>query len=254
MKKIAIITGASGGMGREIASLIARQRQLDEIWLIARRKDRMRDLSAELMIHARTRIFAMDLSKAESVAVLDRALRRRAYTVKWLVCAAGFGQIGRFDEIPFDAQMSMVDLNCRALTACTHLTLPYMKKGSRILLFSSAAAFLPQPDFAVYAATKSYVLSFARALSCELKGRGISVTAVCPGPVNTEFFDVAERTGKAKAYKKAFMSDCRMISKKIIKSAEKGKKVCVPTLSMKGVRLLSKLPHGIILSFFKKGE
>lgn len=254
MKKIAIVTGASGGMGREIALLIARRREVDEIWLIARREERLRDLSAELMIHARPRIFALDLTKNESVSVLSQALARRRCVISYLVCAAGFGQIGRFDSIPLDTQMSMVDLNCRALTACTHVALPYVRKGSHILLFSSAAAFLPQPEFAVYAATKSYVLSFARALACELKQKGISVTAVCPGPVDTEFFDVAEKTGKAKAYKKTFMSDSRKISKKIVKSAIKGKRVYVPTLPMKGVRILSKLPHGMILPFLSRSE
>ena len=247
--KIALVTGASGGMGREIARLLAKNKDVDELWLVARREDRLRDLAAELMIRVKTKIFVLDLTDPHAAMIIKRALRSARARISWLVCAAGFGQIGCFECIPYYEQMAMIDLNCRALTAITHVALPYMRKKGHIVLFSSAAAFLPQPEFAVYAATKSYVLSFARALARELKPKQIAVTAVCPGPVQTEFFDVAEKTGKAKPYKKLFMADCYKTSKGIVAAAEKGKPVYVPTLSMKSFRVFSKLPHSLILSF-----
>ena len=111
------------------------------------------------------------------------------------------GKIGGVRELSVSDQTGMAELNCTALTAVTSMVLPFMPNNSRILQFASSAAFLPQPGFAVYAATKAYVLSYSRALNRELKDRGISVTAICPGPVKTEFFDIAQTTGEIPLYK-----------------------------------------------------
>ena len=105
-------------------------------------------------------------------------------------------RFGGVRELSVSDQTEMAELNCTALTAVTSMVLPFMPNNSRILQFASSAAFLPQPGFAVYAATKAYVLSYSRALNRELKDRGISVTAICPGPVKTEFFDIAQTTGE----------------------------------------------------------
>ena len=171
--KIAVITGASSGMGREtVLQLSDHFPGFDEMWVIARREERLKELAAQC-----------------PVRLLESALRACSPDVKYLVNAAGFGKIGPVGSIASGDETGMVRVNCEALVAVTHLVLPYMTHNSRILMFASAASFLPQPDFAVYAATKAFVLSYSRALNEELKDRDIAVTAVCPGPVRTEFFD-----------------------------------------------------------------
>ena len=248
--KVAIVTGASSGMGREIARILSRQPDVEKMIFIARREDRLRDLAAEVMYRVETKILAVDLSDPQAIAELKKALTAYDTRVTWLVNAAGFGRIGHFSELSTEDQMGMVDVNCRALTAVTRIVLPYMHRDAHIVNLASAAGFLPQPRFAVYAASKSYVLSFSRAIGKELAPRGIAVTAVCPGPVDTEFFRRAEKTGKAKSYKKLLMADCEKISRGIIRAAQKGKSVYVPTLTMKAFRIASKLPHGLLLRFF----
>ena len=188
--KAAVVTGASSGIGREFVRQLGYfYKDLDEIWVIARRRERMEQLRKESRVPLR--IFEGDLMKKQVYKDYHRALGEYAPDIRMLVNAAGFGKSGSFTEIAGEGkriQTDMIDLNCRALTRMTQMTLPYMKQGSRIINLASAAAFCPQPDFAVYAATKSYVLSFSRALGAELKSGGIYVTAVCPGPVKTEFF------------------------------------------------------------------
>ena len=248
--KIALVTGASSGMGKEIARLLAKRKDVDKILLVARREDRLRDTAAELMCSVETEILPLDLANASSIAEIVAKLQACHARVTWLVNAAGFGQIGLFEELSSEVQGEMLDVNCRALTSLTHAVLPFMRKGAHIVNLASAAAFLPQPRFAVYAASKSYVLSFSRALGRELCRRGISVTAACPGPVNTEFFQIAEKTGEIKAYKKLIMADAERVSRGIVRAAAKGKALYVPTLAVKALRLGAKLPHGLLIRFF----
>ena len=166
-----------------------------------------------------------------------------------LVNAAGFGKTGTFSHIlsrEEKAQAEMVELNCTALTRMIQVTLPYLGRGSRILNLASAAAFCPQPGFAVYAATKSYVLSLSRALGSELSSKGIYVTAVCPGPVDTEFFLVSG-TGN-NPLKKLVMTDAPRVVRRALLDSRKKKPLSVCGLPMKAVRIGTKLfPHSLIL-------
>lgn len=248
--RVAVVTGASSGMGREIARLLAKRDDVDRILLIARREDRLRDVAAEVMCHAEPQILPLDLADPSAVAEVEKVLSEKKVRVTWLVNAAGFGQIGSFDELTLKEQTDMLDVNCRALTAMTYTVLPFMRKGAHVVNLASAAAFLPQPRFAVYAASKSYVLSFSRAIGRELRSRLISVTAVCPGPVDTEFFDIAEKTGEVKFYKKLMMANCEKVSRGIVRASAKGKAIYVPTLMMKSMRVGAKLPHGLLIRFF----
>ena len=146
----------------------------------------------------------------------------------------------------------MIRLNAEALTAVTELVLPYISSNSRIIQFASAAAFVPQPGFAVYAATKSYVLSYTRALAQELKSRNIFVTAVCPGSVETEFFDYALNGKKLPLYKKAVISQPEVVVKHAIRDSLMGKNMSVSGPVMKGFFILCKLlPHDLIMRFIK---
>ena len=250
MMKIALITGASSGLGREFARQIPKLYQnLDEIWVVARRAERLNELEMELKVPVR--IFDGDLNQDYIYKKLGIALGKSHANVRMLVNAAGYGKIGTFCESGWKEETGLVDLNCRSLTRMTALCLPYMHCGSRIVNLSSAAAFGPQPGFAVYAATKSYVYSLSMALGRELKGSGIYVTAVCPGPVDTEFFD---HTGKEVAsVKKKFRADAKDVVRKALIDSARGKKISVYGLSMKAAQVASKIvPDSVIVAVMEK--
>lgn len=248
--KIAIITGASSGMGREFARQIEHlYKELDEIWVVARRRDRLEELKS--LLTTKVRMFEGDLLKNEIYEMLSEALKKEHPNIRMLVNAAGFGKVGSVIEIACDDQVNMVHLNCISLTHVTKLCIPYMTKGSRIINLASASAFCPQPSFSVYAATKSYVLSFSRSLRVELEGEGICVTAVCPGPVATEFFHVAGKKEK-NAAKEAVMAKPAAVVKKALLDARDGKEVSVYGIPMKLCRIATKLiPHSIVLKVMK---
>ena len=249
--KIAIVTGASSGMGREMVYQLAdRFGGLSEIWVIARRLERLNEFDGKLPLKARK--FAIDITNIDSLNILKNELKVVRPDVKILVNAAGGGKYGNIGELSSDDTTHMIRLNAEALTAVTELVLPYISNNSRIIQFASAAAFVPQPGFAVYAATKSYVLSYSKALARELKSRNISVTAVCPGSVETEFFDYALNGKKLPAYKKAVISQPEIVVNHAIQDSFMGKTVSISGLVMKGFYILCKfLPHDLIMRFIK---
>lgn len=247
--KIAIVTGASSGMGREMVYELAdRFAGLEEIWVIARRKDRLDAFDGKVPVRIRKLI--LDLTKDSELSILDSVLKRRKPEVKLLVNAAGLGICGSVEKARKGESVRMADLNVRALTAVTELVLPYVSDNSRIIQFASAAAFMPQPGFAVYAATKAYVLSYSRALNAELTGRRIFVTAVCPGPVDTEFFDTALSGGTLAPYKKLFLMKPKAVVKCALTDSLKGKELSIPGASMKLFYALCRLvPHRLLMRF-----
>ncbi len=247
--KIAIVTGASSGMGREMVYQLAdRFGGLSEIWVIARRSDRLDDFDGKLPLKIRK--FAIDITNTESLKTLDTALKVVKPDVKILVNAAGCGRNGSIGEISPQDVRTMIRLNDEALTAVTELVLPYISGNSRIIQFASAAAFMPQPGFAVYAATKAYVLSYSRALAKELKSRKITVTAVCPGPVDTEMLEQLSKDSEQPAYKKLVTMKPETVVKTAISDSLMGKQVSVPGVMMKGFAVLCKvLPHDLLMGF-----
>ncbi|MBE6013938.1 MAG: SDR family NAD(P)-dependent oxidoreductase [Lachnospiraceae bacterium] len=246
--KIAIVTGASSGMGRDFVRYIsALNPTLDEIWVVARRKERMEALAKHT--HAALRVLPLDLSKPESIDEIRDLLFETQPSIKYLVNCAGYGKIGNFKELSYMDNIGMIDVNCRALTAMTFVCLPYLKQKSKIINLASSAAFMPQATFAVYAASKAYVLSFSRALAHELKNRQIGVTAVCPGPVKTEFFDIAETNGNVLEIKKYFMADSKEVVKQALRDTLKNKEKSVYGLPMKAFEVLAKVvPHKVIMN------
>lgn len=250
--KIAIVTGASSGMGREAAIQIGDCfGGIEEIWLVARRKERLKALVGR--IPAKIRCFGIDVTSKEQRKALEEALAAETPQVKLLVNAAGFGKPGEIGAAALESECGMIRLNCEALCAVTHIVLPYMAKNSRILQFASAAAFLPQPGFGVYAATKAFVLSYSRALGAEVKKRGIYVTAVCPGPVDTEFFESFQAADILPFYKKMVMAKPEKVVKKAIRDSMEGKPLSVYGLPMKGLWVLSKaFPHGLLIDLAQK--
>lgn len=246
--KIAVVTGASSGIGKEFARQISkRYGKLDEIWIIARRKELLEELQEELRIDVR--IFAMDLTNSNDIRQFDEYLKEVNPEIKLLVNCAGYGKVGKFEELDIYEQVGMIDINCKALTLFTGICLPFISSHSRIINVASAAAFCPQPRFNVYAATKSYVLSFSRALNNELKERKITVTAVCPGPVDTEFFEIAGDNGSE--VKKKMRVKPEKVVDKAIKDAALGNEISVYGAVMKTAEIGSKIvPHKLLMKFF----
>lgn len=244
---IILITGASSGIGREFArQMDAGFHNIDEFWLIARSRDGLAETARGL--RHKTRLLPMDVTDGGQLDRLERMLTERDAVVRILVNCAGYGLMGSFCEQDRSGMLGMIRLNCEALTELTHRLLPYMRPHSRILQMASCAAFLPQPDFAVYAATKSYVLSFSRALGEELKPMGIYVTSVCPGPVNTPFFDIAEQNGSTLAVKKYTMVRAEEVVSLALKDSCRRRSVSVCSLPIRAFRGLAKfVPHAVLL-------
>ena len=187
--RIAVITGASAGIGREFVYAVDRQDSFDEIWVIARRKERLEELRGACKNPIRP--ISLDLSSIENVDEYKALLEKEQPEIAILVNAAGCGVFGPFAEKDLKKQLGSAQLNALSLTAMCHVSLPYMRAGSSIINMGSNSAWQPVPYQAVYGASKSYVLSFSRALGRELRSDGVHVMCVCPGWIKTEFQQVA---------------------------------------------------------------
>lgn len=244
---VIIITGASSGIGMEFALQMDRYfTNIDEFWLIARSRERLKELAG--VLQHKTRILSMDITKEAQLERLEDTVTEKEAVVRMLINCAGYGLMGDFSGQSHEEMLGMVRLNCEALTSITHRMIPYMRRGSRIIQMASSAAFVPQPGFAVYAATKAYVHSLSQALGQELKDKEIYVTSVCPGPVDTPFFDIAEKTGSTLSVKKYTMVTAERVVALALKDSyhRRSKSVCsVPIQAFEGMTKL--VPHQVIL-------
>lgn len=234
---IGIITGASSGLGWEFALQISRRYPLDELWLIARREERLQLLSEQLETHSR--IFSMDLTRPENLTSLQTALSEKPYRVRFLINNAGFGKRGPFQKLSLDSQLDMIDLNIRALVQLTYYCLPVMQSGDRILQVASSAGLLPMGNFSVYSATKAFVINFSNGLAAELSKKNITVTAVCPGPVETEFHRVA--TDGQSDSTSLPMATSEQVVYKALNDAERGKWMSLYGASIKFLPLITRV-------------
>ena len=238
---IAVVSGGSKGIGLAIATELDKL-MLDEIWIISRTFDKNE------LFKTKIRHFPLDISKSDFSDKLKNELSCADFCIKYLVCSAGVGYFKDLCDTEINEISAMIDINCRALTGLITACLPYMKKGSRIINIASGAGFIPQPHFSVYASTKAFVISLSKSLKYELRHRKISVTCVCPGPVDTEFFSSLNPP----EYKKKYVISAEMVAKGAIKASKKGKTIYSPTLSIKLVHLASKLiPSKLLLKFYK---
>lgn len=188
--RIAVVTGASAGIGREFVYEIDRFGVLDEIWVIARRLDRLEELKGKCKTPVRP--VTMDLSDLKALDGYRELLEKEKPEISLLVNAAGFGVFGPFAEKDLDKMLGSVTVNSLALTGMCHISIPYMKSGDSIINVGSNSAWQPVPYQTVYGASKSYVLNFSRSLYRELRSKGIHVMCVCPGWIKTEFQQVAQ--------------------------------------------------------------
>ncbi len=253
MKKIAVVTGASSGMGRDFVLQIGEREQFDEIWAIARRLDRLEALSSECKIKIKP--ISLDLTQDSSYEKYESLLREEQADVSLLVNCSGFGKFGRYDDIEMTDKMGMIDLNCKALVQITERTLPYMRAGAHIIELDSLSSFQPVPYIGVYGATKAFVLSYSRSLNRELRGRGIKVCAVCPGWVRTEFFERAKtKNEKAVTYYNRIWESPDVV-RTALRDAYKGKDVSIHGFSVKAQVLATKLlPHSLVMDIWKRQQ
>ena len=249
--KIAVITGASSGMGREFVYALDRDEEFDELWVIARREQRLLELKEKC--RARIRPIVLDLQTRESFALSRQLLEQEKAEIAVLVNAAGFGLFGAFMDMDMDRQLDIIDLNSRALTAMCYMSVPYMKKGSRIYNMGSMSSWQPVPYINVYGASKAYVLNFSRALGVELKDRGIKVMAVCPGWITTEFFDHAIHDDTISYFNRYYPPE--QVIEKALKDMKKGKNASVLGFPERVQVLLVKLlPVGFVMKTWCKQQ
>lgn len=250
--KIAIITGASSGMGREFVRRIADTKNLDEIWVIARRRERLEELDGQMK--TKVRAIPLDLTKNESFEELKGLLDSKKPEVEVLVNASGFGVFEEFLKIPLSQQLDMIDLNDKALVAVTYTVLPYMGQGSEVYQIGSLSSFQPVPYIATYGASKAFVLSFTRAVNAEYRKKGIKMMAVCPGWVRTEFFDTAVVDDSVIVYYNQFFT-AEQVVERAIKDMKKGKDVSVVGPMIRLQVLATKLlPHKLVMWIWLKQQ
>lgn len=248
--KITIITGSSSGMGKEFALQLSKKFQNEkksgekrQLWLFARNESALSLLKNEIENQKNAdnendflsvKIFAVDLEGRNGIKSFDSILENEkkvfdsnnssneVFSIEYLINNAGFGVYGPFEENPIEKNLSMIDLNCTTVTGLCYSSLPYLKKGSTIINVASLASFLPLGNFSVYGATKSFVLSFTIALAAELKEKGIKVCALCPGPVSTNFANVASNGAREKV-RHGLPAD--KVVEHCLKKAENGKHI-----------------------------
>lgn len=248
MSKIAVITGASSGIGREFVRTLSSHGQYDEIWAIARNAERLEALKNDTDIPVRP--ISLDLSSTDAAQKYFALLEQDKPQVALLINCSGYGKFEATDKISLEQNLGMIDLNCRALTAIAYLTLPYMSRGGEMINIASVAAFQPIPYINVYGASKAYVLSFSRALGKELAPRGIRVLAVCPFWTKTAFFDRAvNKDSDAIVKKYVAMYTPEFIVKKAWSAlGRKNKDYVIPGFKAKMQVLAVKiLPHSIVM-------
>ena len=246
---IAIVTGASSGMGREFVLQLSGYVTVDEIWVIARRVDALESLKAEVLVPVRP--IGLDLCEAESFDTIEKLLESEKPNIKLLVNAAGFGKFGAYHKVSLRDESRMIDLNCKALVLMTRLCIPYMEAGSHILQLDSLSAFQPVPYITTYGATKAFVLSYSRAMNRELKEKGIRVMAMNPGWVKTEFFNHAFQTNgdnEVQYFDRLYEAkDCVATGLKDLYRSKKDYSIHGFPVRMQ-VRLVKLLPHSLVMN------
>ncbi len=252
--KIAIVTGASSGMGREFVRQLSEYVQVDEIWAVARRREALEALKAETTVPVRPVV--LDLLEMESFDKIRAMLEETRPEIRLLVNAAGFGKFGAYHKTSIEDDCRMIDLNCKALLMMTRLCIPYMKPGSHILELDSLSAFQPVPYITTYGATKAFVLSYSRAMNRELKDKGIRVMAMNPGWVKTEFFRHAFQTNDGEVQYFDRLYEAADVVKTGLHDLYKTKKDCsIHGLPVKLQVLAVKLvPHRFVMDIWLKQQ
>lgn len=250
--KTAVITGASAGLGLEFVRQLENFfPEIDCVWLISRSEEKLREASLAIS-STRVRLLPLDLCREESLSALAGIMAGEKPDIYLLVNNAGCGYLGNVGETDYRIQTRMTDLNVRALTAVTAISAPYMARGGRIINLSSIASFCPNPRMDVYSASKAYVSSFSRGLGEELGPHGIKVTAVCPGPMATDFLDTAKISGNSKMFATLPYCDPAAVVHGAYSASRAGRAVYTPKGFYKLYRVIAKIfPQKLMVKFTK---
>ncbi len=255
---LAIITGASSGIGKEFACQLKKEHGFDRFWFIARSTDKMEALAKDL--GADCKIISADLTTMEGIDKYREELLREAPEVDLLINCAGFGVFGAFDVLHEKTVSDMIDLNVKASVLITHMTVPFIKRGGRIIELGSGSCFTPLPHFNIYSSSKVFILHYTKSLNYELRPYGIRATCFCPGWVDTEFLPKSLDAPGAYVPKsmKPLLSVGSVV-RRCIKASKRGKAMCVTNWYTKLQHLLFKLlPDPILtrmwLGMLKKNE
>ena len=248
MKKIAILTGATGGLGREFLKQILKEK-IDEVWAIARNEQKLSELRKEY--GERVIPMSIDLSKLQGIEQIKNALDEKKPQVMYLINNAGLAKMGNYKDFDIEEIDKTINVNCKAPVMLAQICIPYMGKGSKILNISSASAFQPNPYINLYAASKVFERSYSRALNVELNGTGITSVAVCPGWIDTELLQ-KEINGKKVKFPGMVTPD--RVAKQAIKDAKKGKDMSVCSLYVKCQHVNVKLlPQRLVMKIWMAG-
>ena len=243
---IAIITGASSGIGREFAKQIKDRCGITDFWFVARSTDKMEALREELGVNAK--IISADLTEEDGIEKFRAALKEEKPSVRFLINAAGFGNFGSFDQISETEVVKMIDLNVKALVLITHMTIPYMERGGRIVELGSGSCFTPLPYFNVYSSSKVFVLHYTKSLNHEIKKYGLRATCFCPGWVDTDFISKASaNSGVTMPNSMKPLLKTERVVKKCVLAMLRGRTMCVTNWYTKMQHALFKiLPDAIL--------
>ena len=248
MKKIAILTGATGGLGREFLKQILKEK-IDEVWAIARNEQKLSELRKEY--GERVIPMSIDLSKLQGIEQIKNVLDEKKPQVMYLINNAGLAKMGNYKDFDIEEIDKTINVNCKAPVMLAQICIPYMGKGSKILNISSASAFQPNPYINLYAASKVFERSYSRALNVELNGTGITSVAVCPGWIDTELLQ-KEINGKKVRFPGLVTPD--KVVRQAIKDAKKGKDMSVCSLYVKCQHVNVKLlPQRLVMKIWMAG-
>jgi len=253
MKKIAIITGASSGLGKEFARILNSKSNIDEIWAIARNLDNLKKLQNEF--GKKIKIYSMDISDISNIKNFKNTLLNSDIEILYLINNAGFAKFCSYNDISIDDAVNMINLNISGVVAMVMLCVPFMKKGSHIVNIASQAAFQPLPYQNIYSSTKVFVRNYSRALNVELKENKISVTAVCPGWIKTNLFQRANIGVNKATNKFVGIVEPKNVAEKAISDADKEKDMSVYSIYVKLCHLAAKiLPQKVIMKIWLKQQ
>lgn len=239
IKNIAIVTGGSDGLGKQFAKLLVSKKQIDEVWIIARNKQKLNLVANELGPKIKT--YSIDLSNVKKIKNFEIKIAKSNVNIGVLVNNAGFAKFGSYNDLSIDGTIDMVNLNINGLIAMGLICIPYMKKGSYIINISSVASFTPLPYQNVYSATKAFVRSYSRALNVELKHKKIHVMTVCPGWMKTNLYYRAKTGAIKEPTNFSGIVTPDVVAKKALDDAVKRKKLSVYGLQPKILHAFSKI-------------
>lgn len=238
-KKIALVTGASGGLGREFVRIFANRDTIEEIWAVARNEQKLQKLREEF--GEKIRIFAIDLSDRDRLAEFAGRLDEEEVAIAYLVNNAGYAKFCSYDDLSVEESLNMIDVNINAVVALGLYCIPHMQRGSHMINIASQASFQPLPYQNIYSSTKAFVRNYTRALHVELRDRGITATAVCPGWIQTGLYDRGLIGARKATSRFCGMVQPAGVAQKAVRDADKGKDISVYSLYVKLCHVLAKL-------------